>query len=220
MNFVAPKFGVSAFNCPHCQAYAHQSWFNHVWAQREGLGIPGGLLDLEGQFAFSICAHCNVVALWRHEELIYPVDTVAPPPHEDMPPDLVADFEEARGVFPRSARSSAALLRLIIQKLCKHLGYPGKDINDDIAAMVKDGLDPLVEQSLDVVRVIGNESVHPGTIDLRDEPETALELFHLVNFIVEDRITRPAKIRAIHGRLPASKLEGIEARDKKAKAAP
>jgi len=35
----------------------------------------------------------------------------------------------------------------------------------------------MILQSLDIVRVIGNESVHPGVIDLKDDRHTALRLF-------------------------------------------
>jgi hypothetical protein len=86
-------------------------------------------------------------------------------------------------VFGASPRSSAALLRLAIQKLCKHLGFPGDNINADIKAMVGQGLAVQVQRALDIVRVIGNEQVHPGVLDVRDDPEMATRLFELVNFI-------------------------------------
>jgi hypothetical protein len=38
-----------------------------------------------------------------------------------------------------------------------------------------------VQQSLDIVRVIGNDAVHPGQIDLTDDIETATKLFVLIN---------------------------------------
>jgi hypothetical protein len=66
---------------------------------------------------------------------------------------------------------------------------------------------------LDIVRVIGNESVHPGTIDLRDEPETAVQLAGLVNFIAEAMITQPKEIDKLYDSLPESKREAIDRRD-------
>ncbi|WP_230199384.1 hypothetical protein [Bacillus ndiopicus] len=64
------------------------------------------------------------------------------------------------------------------------------------------------------MRVIGNESVHPGQLDLKDDFETANQLFELINFIVEDRITRPKTIEALFNKLPEGKRKGIEERDK------
>ncbi len=139
--------------------------------------------------------------------------SAGPPAHPDLPKPLQADYEEARAVLSRSPRSSAALLRLVLQKLCKELGEKGDKINDDIASMVNKGLPVKVQQALDIVRVVGNEQVHPGELDIRDNPDLAAELFRLVNFIVEDRITRPKAITALYAALPANKLKGIQDRD-------
>jgi len=106
-----------------------------------------------------------------------------------------------------------ALLRLALQKLCAELGKPGKRIDDDIAALVQDGLSPGVQKALDAVRVIGNNAVHPGAMDLRDDRETATALFGLLNFIVEQMITRPKELDAIYGALPESVRDRIAQRD-------
>lgn len=140
-----------------------------------------------------------------------------PEPHEDMPESVRIDYKEARDVFPYSARSAAALLRLAIQKLCKELGEKGKKLNADIGNLVKKGLPIHIQQALDIVRVIGNEAVHPGVINVRDNPEIAMDLFGLVNEIVEDRIgstSKKMRIQEKYNRLPESKREQIEKRDK------
>ena len=139
--------------------------------------------------------------------------SIAPQPSTDMPPDVVDDFNEAREVLAKSPRSAAAILRLAIQKLCKHLGQPGENINKDIGGLVKAGLPPRIQQALDIVRVIGNNAVHPGELDLRDDQQTALALFGLVNFIVEEMITRPREIDEIYNKLPSGVLEQITRRD-------
>jgi len=46
-----------------------------------------------------------------------------------------------------------------------------------------------------------------------DSQETALALFGLVNFIVEEMITRPRKIDEIYTKLPEKDHENIELRD-------
>lgn len=107
------------------------------------------------------------------------------------------------------------MLRLVIQKLCKELGAAGSTINDNIADLVGKGLPKRVQQALDAVRVIGNEAVHPGEIDLRDDADMAHTLFGLVNFIAEKMITEAKEIDEIYATLPAGKRKAIEARDKK-----
>lgn len=78
-------------------------------------------------------------------------------------------------------------------------------------------MNPLVQKALDVVRVIGNESVHPGEIDLDDNRDIALQLFNVVNLITEQMITHPKQVEAMYGSLPEGKLQGIDKRNKKAK---
>lgn len=143
-----------------------------------------------------------------------------PPPHPDIPESLKADFEEARAVFQDSPRSSAALLRLAIQKLCIALGSPGKNLNEDIGGLVEQGLPFQVQRSLDIVRVVGNNQVHPGVLDVRDDPSIAMTLFELVNIIVEDRIARPKQVEALYAKLPEGARKQIEERDAKSKTQP
>lgn len=149
--------------------------------------------------------------------VLYPIsDPNIPAPNSDMPSDVMKDYQEAKLVFPFSAKSSAALLRLAVQKLCKYFGGKGKNMNDDIKSLVKKGLPPHIQQALDIVRVIGNESVHPGEIDVNDTPETAQKLFDLVNEIVDDRISKlkkQAEIDELYRNLPENKLVEIRKRD-------
>ena len=60
--------------------------------------------------------------------------------------------------------------------------------------LVKKRLSLKVQQSLDIVRVIGNKAVHPGEIDFKDNAEIANKLFHLVNIIANEMITQPKDI--------------------------
>ncbi len=96
------------------------------------------------------------------------------------------------------------------------LGQPGKNINDDIKSLVSQGLPLRVQQALDVCRVVGNNAVHPGEMDLNDTPEIAQSLFRLLNIIVEEMITKPKEIDGIYNALPNSAREAITKRDAKA----
>lgn len=132
-----------------------------------------------------------------------------------MPVEVRGDYEEARIIVMQSSRGACALLRLAVQKLCAELGETGKNVNDDIGSLVDKGLPVEAQQALDSLRVIGNNAVHPGEMDLTDDTETAAALFDLLNFIVEDRISQPKKRAAIFDKLPAGAREAIQARDGK-----
>ena len=132
-----------------------------------------------------------------------------------MPEVVKIDYLEARLIVDKSPRAAAALLRLALQKLMPYIGESGKNINDDIASLVKKGLDEHIQQSLDIVRVIGNEAVHPGQIDIKDDQKMALFLFDLLNLIVENKISHPKRIEGVYQRLPLDKIRGILNRDKK-----
>lgn len=141
--------------------------------------------------------------------------SIAPLPNPDIPDEVKEDYDEARQIVAQSPRGAAALLRLAIQKLCKHLGEPGDNINTDIASLVSKGLGSDVQQALDFVRVVGNETVHPGEIDIRDDNELALGLFDCVNLIVTRMISSKKQVEALYAKLPKAKRDGIEKRDAK-----
>ena len=95
------------------------------------------------------CSRCTEITMWRNAseqtfppgsipkdgELVYPDHRITALPDEAMPEDVKKDYEEAASIFSRSPRGAAALLRLGLQKLCKHLGEEGKNINDDIRSL-------------------------------------------------------------------------------------
>ena len=112
-------------------------------------------------------------------------------------------YDEARRVGEESARSAAALLRVAVERICKHLGEGGKTLNDAIGALVKKGLGVDVQQALDVVRVIGNNAVHPGELDFNDTHDVCIQLFVLVNMIVDGLIVQPKTLSQLFGSLPS-----------------
>lgn len=145
--------------------------------------------------------------------MIVPSEAPVPPSHVDMPQQCRPEYDEARTIVAASPRAAAALLRLAVQKLLPVLGEKGKNINDDIGALVAKGLPVQVQQALDFCRVIGNNAVHPGEIDVNDTPEVAHNLFGMLNFIVEDRISRPKHIQSLYEKLPEAARQAISKRD-------
>jgi hypothetical protein len=208
MKYIAPERNLKSFTCPHCGVLARQ-YQNSV----SDKGLGGNSMYTAGDWlASSICEHCGEATLWLDEKMIFPNRGNAPLPNPDMPDDVMADYQEAAAIANMSPKAAAALLRLAIQKLCIHLGGKGKNINEDIGSLVKGGLSPIVQQSLDVVRVIGNNAVHPGQIDT-DNVEAVSHLFQLVNLITDTMISAPAQVKALYDSLPASALDSIAKRD-------
>lgn len=192
------------------------NWFNRVKT-----GLPTIEPHKDGRYYYfdifnanvSQCFNCNKISVWIGSALAWPASVDAPLPNPDLSDEVRFDFEEAGRILNLSPRGAAALLRLAIQKLCKELGQKGENINADIAALVEKGLDVRVKQALDVVRVIGNQAVHPGQIDLRDDRSTAEKLFGLVNLIADIMITQPKHIAAMFNSLPEGAKRAIERRD-------
>jgi Domain of unknown function (DUF4145) len=254
---VEPKFASERFSCPHCGAYAHQSWYRlgmldvprgenpALFQYSDGLLARARKLDEDQDqqravaFAerlkenaltymhikyggvnwefinlhLSACYSCNGFTVWVEGKIVYPVSHSTVEPHVMMPAAVKPDFEEAGSIVNLSPRGAAALARLCIQKLVKELGEKGDNLNADIAELVKKGLEVEVQQALDVVRVIGNNAVHPGTVDLKDDKATALTLLGLVNMIVERSIAGPKKLMTLFAGLPPGALQQIEKRD-------
>jgi uncharacterized protein DUF4145 len=163
------------------------------------------LYDNVYNLSLSVCYHCQKIAVWVDDRIVFPMTKVGVLANPDLPEDIIAIFEEARSIANQSPKGAAALLRLCIQKLCIHLGEKGRKIDDDIGSLMKKGLNPLVQQALDIVRVIGNEAVHPGSIDLNDDRDTALQLFDLVNTITDQMITHPKAVKELYNKLPEAK---------------
>jgi len=203
---------MTAFNCPLCNAYSQQLW-------RKVYREQGNRVEALPEYSMCQCTHCSDWLLWHEQKLVVPDVSGAPQANDDLVEDTKHDYAEAASIAAKSSRDAAALLRLCIQKLCKQLGEEGKNIDKDIGSLVAKGFDVRIQQALDIVRVIGNESVHPGEIDLRDDPAIAGMLFTLVNAIADQMITQPKLRDELYGKLPKTKLEGIAARDAKTRAA-
>jgi hypothetical protein len=159
------------------------------------------------------CDHCGRYSIWHGEKMVYPNLSVAPLANPDLPQAVREDYDEAREIVSKSPRGAAALLRLALQKFCKHLGEDGANLNSDIAGLVKKGLPLRVQQSLDAVRVIGNNAVHPGQIDITDDPETAIRIFELLNIVCDYMVTQPKRVEEIYSKIPPVLQAAIKQRD-------
>ena len=207
--YQAPNYGLDGFNCPLCHAYSTMRWA-HGQARLWDNNSLDGVNDVD----FARCGRCSQWSVWQQEDMIFPKNISVDDPNDDLPEAVKKDYLEAALILQDSPRGSAALLRLAMQKLCNSLIEGKGDLNTKIGTLVINGLDSKVQKALDAVRVIGNEAVHPGQIDLNDSPQIASQLFKLVNLIGQRMITEPAEVDAIYDALPQDKKDGIDARDK------
>jgi Domain of unknown function (DUF4145) len=226
---ITPALDMASFTCPHCGAHANQTWHQlntggpalqrgaRVDASREpsisGSGSGQFKLEFFANLNVTQCFSCKRNAVWVFDKIVWPATSSIVTPHEDMPADVRADFLEAAAIVDISPRGAAALLRLSVERLMPHLEAQAKNINASIGLLVAKGLDPKIQKALDVLRVIGNEAVHPGQIDLKDDKAVALKLFDLVNIIVQALITTPKQINTMFESLPPNALDGIQKRD-------
>ncbi len=208
MKYIEPSVFAKSFTCPHCGTISMQNWWSKLW---NGSNHPSG--QTSHPLRIGTCQHCTKNTIWVENKIYFPDKGNAPFPNPEMPESVLKLYREASAIHTKSPRGAAALLRLSIQVLCKELGETGKNINSDIRSLVKKGLPEIVQQSLDIVRVTGNDAVHPGQIDT-DDPKTVGQLFDLVNIIVEYMIALPKRVSGIYTSLPEDKVKGIENRDK------
>lgn len=214
-NFKIQDRGTSnGFVCPHCNVFsaAHYNLVSSFTYNHLSYGVVK-----------SECNSCRNVSIWiikdiyesSEEDLLFPRSAKnIEPANIDMPDDVKEIYQEASLILEISPRASAALSRLAIETLAsKHLNAGKGSLNDMIGNLVRNGLSSRIQRALDAVRVIGNEGVHPGQIDISDDKEIAHTLLKLINIIVEDQITRDREIDEIYSLIPENKLRGIEGRD-------
>lgn len=165
-------------------------------------------------FSVATCDSCDKFTLWVDGELVFPPTIPVAPPNSDMDEEIRSLYLEAASIVGDSPRGATALLRLALQLLLKQLGKSGKNINSDIKELVSDGLSPKIQQALDLLRVVGNNSVHPGQIDLKDGRDIAFKLFHVLNFIADEMISKPKELELLYSEVvPDETKQHINERD-------
>lgn len=217
MKHIAPSLNSNSFHCPNCGVLSEQTWSSNIrchytYFQPNGQQV-GSEYRLQNMLTAK-CSHCSDFSVWLIDKMVYPLTGNVEMANNDLPEDIKNDYNEAKNIVNVSPRGAAALLRLAVQKLCIHLGEKGTNINDDIKSLVKKGLPQTMQQALDSVRVVGNNAVHPGTIDLNDNIEIAYALFGFVNIICEMLISQPKKVQEYYEKhIPEGIRKGIEKRD-------
>lgn len=197
-------FKAKAFSCPHCGTNTKHKWY---YLAKGGITEKGFnyYVGFVPDLNFGLCAQCNNFTLWLNEKLIYPSLSLAPKPTEDMPTSVKKTFLEARKIVESSPRAASALLRLGIQKLIKHLGEKSRNLETAVSNLIEKGLSNKFYDALLAVRILGKKAVKPGVINSKDDINTAIALFILVNMLVESTISQQRKVNQLYTSLPKPK---------------
>ncbi|MEZ6186143.1 MAG: DUF4145 domain-containing protein [Planctomycetota bacterium] len=182
--------------------------------------------------------HCSKTATWldqfrgivqdddlvevesRFGELLWPLKLDAPEPHEDLKGAALEIFEEARRVLPHSTRATAALLRLALDHFlhdqldCKP-NSPTSTIDQKIAELKVKGVHEDVIRTADLIRLYGNDAVHPSEIKFDEDPSIADELFSAINLFVDETVGRQKRLERHRALIPEDKRKVAEERDEK-----
>ena len=110
-DYTPPSHNIEGYHCPYsnCGVYSKQNWY--MSAHYFQTYTFKGNIHSEDRFNYAVCDRCDDISIWRDEKLLYPIQSLAPRPHKDMPDEVINEYKEAREIFGSSPRASAALLR-------------------------------------------------------------------------------------------------------------
>ena len=153
--------------------------------------------------------------MWHNDKTIFPNTSHQPLAHAEMPEQIKLIYEEAASISMLSPRASCALMRHALEELVKFMEYKGDDLFQDIGQMYKDGLiDDDIKDSLDIVRLTGNDASHGNKIDMNDQTNVDY-MFVLINEIVESLIALPKRRKGMLEKFGENRLDAIKKRDSK-----
>ena len=120
-----------------------------------------------------------------------------PDPYRELNKDVKKIYNEAAAIFKLSPRASAALLRLCLEKLLIQIKIPGETLNKRIGNLLDKGTEAHIIKACDLVRVHGNEAIHPREINMKDDAKIARGLFWLINKIANVEIREKKEIHKL-----------------------
>ncbi|KKM17618.1 hypothetical protein LCGC14_1673950 [marine sediment metagenome] len=117
-----------------------------------------------------------------------------PIPNQELNKEIKKIYSEAAAIVKPSPRASSALLRLCLEELLIQIEIHGNTLNERIGNLIDMGVDKHIRKACDLVRVHGNEAVHPREINMKDDEKIARSLFWLINKIANVEITEKKEI--------------------------
>ncbi|WP_293705550.1 DUF4145 domain-containing protein [uncultured Parasutterella sp.] len=139
------------------------------------------------EIAVRVCSACGGMSLFIGNKIVWPVSSGIKP-CEGIPEATKRFFEEAQSVLRLSPRSCCALLRVSLETFA-NWAIPRMGVKDfDSESSLNNKIDalqvsPLLKERLHNCRAVGNDSAHPGFLDLegKDTLETALQMTEAIN---------------------------------------
>ncbi len=229
-----PSAGDPVIVCPRCKVPAHQIWqavlvgtrdtatrfYDEAKADQRTMNGINGPIHVGVEWSAAHCQACDQRTLWRGNVNVYPVSSAAPAPHPLMDPDVRELFDEAGRVLPLSRRAGAALVRAALERQVKLLtpDAPSSKRLDDRIAILSHRVSKPLGELLDVVRHLGNASLHGSEDDelvylyLSDSEgadDIAELLFVAINDLVDELVARPESTKFFWNKLPENVQESI-----------
>lgn len=206
--------------CPHCGVRLQHKYLNKIYGRYEFEVAPISKpfntsiqtrynSNLQGFDAIQ-CVSCGNYSIYYQGKMIYPIDSNVSNPNDDMPENVKIVYYEAKTVLNISPKSACALLRLALEMLLNELDISGRTLNDKINNYCNDfDSNNRLIKAFHLIRIVGNEAVHPGVIDIDDNEDIARAMFEILNEIVDETITKKNKMDAIFEYLPEEKTNSI-----------
>lgn len=139
------------------------------------------------EIAVRVCSACGGMSLFVENKIVWPVSSGIKP-YEGIPEAAKRFFEEAQSVLRLSPRSCCALLRVSLEAFADW-AIPCMSVKDfDSKSSLNNKIDalkvsPLLKERLHNCRAVGNDSAHPGFLELseKDTVETAIQMTEAIN---------------------------------------
>lgn len=212
-----PQLNQPRFVCPNCGAFAQQDWVGLGYADQHSMWCPLKAVQHEelykSRWRAAECGSCCQWSIWFDEQMVYPHHHLGAPPHQDMPADVRALYQEAAAVAAVSRRAGAALARATIELLLRVIDPDAPDdarLNKRIER-IQGRVSTSLAQLLDVLRFTGNKMLHvedqPAelvvmALDDEEGPQLVEYLLEATNDLVDELITRPRRANELWDRLP------------------
>lgn len=233
--FVPPSHKSKRFNCPRCGTFAAHEWREpnyHTGSDEHGQRFFDPIEDRASsressnargeRWEASFCSGCDRNSLWIGGTLAFPnmaIGTSVPEPAEGMPTSVEELYLEAAAVLPHSRRAAVALCRASLERLVKVLtpdSHPKSSL-DERLVVLHERTTATLAQGLEIIRHVGNTALHGARDDDEsvviymegDESELIDVFFVTINGLVDELITRPARLLAVYNSIPAEKREAI-----------